>query len=211
MRANVSKPKVFKTEKVPALPDSLSEAVEIFLQDSREKNLPLDFEFGSGAGVHSIRYAREHPGRALISVEKTREKFEKFLSRIDHHEALANLLPLHANAISVMTHAISKKSLQRFFLWYPNPFPEKARFVRTPFFEFLLTRIAVGGEFYFATNVESYFLESVEFFSARTEFTAELSESFDRNSRADFKPRTLFEKKYFLRGEKLYELKLRKN
>lgn len=214
MRAIVSN-RTLLVEKVPKVPVATVEKIEQFLTQAtpntaHSQEPRLDFEMGAGAGVFAIRYARENTTRHLISVEKTREKFDKFQSRLAHHEALPNLLALHANAISVLVHHVPDQAIDHFFLWYPNPFPAKARFVRTPFFECLLSKICKGGSFHFATNVREYFDEQRTFFGQRSDFVISQELEFDRTLSADFKPRTLFEKKYFLRNETLFELEVKK-
>ena len=41
----------------------------------------LDLELGCGNGRHSLQYCRSHPDRNLVAIERTRLKFDKFLTK----------------------------------------------------------------------------------------------------------------------------------
>jgi tRNA (guanine-N7-)-methyltransferase len=195
----------FRQDEVPASGKNLE--ISNFLAQSQG---PLDFELGCGAGVFSLHYARENPERRLIAVEKTSEKFKRFESRLIHHEAFLNLLPLQANAISVLAHDLLEESLDRIFIWYPNPYPVKSRFIRTPFFDRVLKCLKKGGEIYFASNVEEQAQEYRALGAERWKLALLEDKQITMATMPNFKPRTLFEKKYFLRGETLHQLKFGK-
>ncbi len=165
---------------------------------------PLDLEIGCGVGWHPIAYAGAHPERALIAIEHTREKFEKFRHRAEQH-ALANLFPVHADAVRYVTHAIEPATLDRVFLLYPNPEPraENKRWFRMPFFGELLTKLKSGGTIELATNIESYAEEAKVY-----------GNYWNLNLRSESHPqhaRTHFEKKYLERGETCFDLIFQKN
>lgn len=165
---------------------------------------PLDLEIGCGVGWHPITYARNHPERRLIAIEHTREKFEKFRSRLKRHSPLPNLLPVHADAIRWVTHALSFGSIDRCLILYPNPEPKapSQRWIRMPFFQRLLDVVKPEGEIVFATNENGYADEIREW----------AAQAWKRPVLQDIQysgpPRTHFEKKYLLRGETCYEIHL---
>ncbi|MGZ3695160.1 MAG: SAM-dependent methyltransferase [Bdellovibrionota bacterium] len=168
--------------------------------------LPLDVEIGCGVGFHPLRYAQENPGRQLVAFERTAEKFEKFQGRLAHHIALPNLIPIHGDAIPWLTHALKPSSVERYFILYPNPYPKESqrnlRFHEMPFFSVIVETMKVGGTLTLATNMEFYRDD------ARKKIVGEwglklLSEELIAS---DSKPRTHFEKKYLLRGERCWNL-----
>ncbi len=166
---------------------------------------PLDLEIGCGVGWHSIQYANAHPGRRLIAIEHTREKFLSFQRRALSHPALATrLLPVHADAIRWITHMIEPCSLDAIFILYPNPEPKAAnqRWFRMPFFHQLLGTLKPGATIHLATNVAAYALEAEQYaanaWNLKLENRNELTSSLT--------PRTHFEKKYLARGETCFDL-----
>jgi tRNA G46 methylase TrmB len=172
---------------------------------------PLDLEIGCGVGWHPIRYAQRNPQRRLIAIEHTREKFESFHGRYEKH-ALDNLLPIHADAIRWVTHAIKPESLDRAFLLYPNPEPgnPSKRWLRAPFFHRLLETMKPGATIQLATNIESYFKEALEYGTEYWKLKIVEQRILTQPIPEDI-PRTHFEKKYLERGETCFDVTFRKS
>ena len=168
---------------------------------------PVDLEMGCGVGFHPIRYASENPNRYLIAVERTAEKFGKFRRRLEHHRPLANLLPVHADAVNWVTHFLPPATVSRCFIYYPNPEPQNParRWIRMPFFARLLESLRDNGELVIASNRTEYLDEVREWAPHRG-----LRVVADRVLNPGSVVRTHFEKKYLERGETCVELTLQK-
>lgn len=184
----------FRANRVPrpSLPDSVLHAIRTGLDD---------LEIGAGQGLHAIRYSLANPQRKFLAVERTEEKFERFKSRFDRHSGLTNLFPVHADAISVVTHFIEDQSLERVFLLYPNPYPKKKqanlRWHNSPFMKCLLSKLKQGGRLYLSTNLAWYAEEAKLMFV--TQWALKLgSETKVLDPRL---AQTHFERKYLRRGE----------
>lgn len=185
-----------------------------------ESGKPLDVEIGCGVGWHPIRYALENSDRQLIAIEHTRERFEKFHLRWTRNQLtqnvepnrLTNLLPIHADAVRWITHALPPGSVSRFFILFPNPEPKapNKRWIRMPFFAQLLLTLRPGGEITIATNEESYFKEVLEFAENAWHLSVIEARIYKANNLPSGLPRTHFEKKYLLRGETCFDVRLSK-
>lgn len=190
--------RTFEPKKIPIPPD--------FQKLKINPLLPLDVEIGCGVGFHPLQYARNHPERQLVAIERTKEKYEKFLGRIEHHPKLPNLIPIHGDAIAWIVHGIARESVDQYFILYPNPYPKESqrnlRFHEMPFFSFLLTTMKPGGKIVVATNKEFYAKD------ARDRMVGHwgLSLLEDRVIGKNEIPRTHFEKKYLVRGEVCWNL-----
>lgn len=189
--------RIFQNDKLP-LP------TEIVPKEVFNVHKDIDLEIGSGTGDFAISYSESNPDRFLIAVERTSNKFNTFQNK----QRPANLLPLHADARSVVVHCIPQYSLKKIFLLYPNPYPKKKqanqRWHNMPFFDFLITRLQKKGELTFATNIEDYYLD----FVACIDRKEKLKLLDARLIQPDLPPRTAFEKKYLLRGEKCWNVVL---
>lgn len=165
----------------------------------------LDLEIGCGVGWHPIQYAKENPGRHLVAIEQTREKFQSFARRAQKH-ALANLTPVHADAVRWVTHALTPQSLERIFILYPNPEPRASnrRWVRMPFFAKLLEALKPGGTLTLATNIEAYAQEAAEYALHFWQLETLGPQPYAGPAR------THFEKKYLERGETCFNVTFRK-
>jgi tRNA (guanine-N7-)-methyltransferase len=173
---------------------------------------PWDLEIGCGVGWHPIAYARANAGRRLVAIEHTREKFARFAGRYARHPELTNLLPVHADAVRWVTHAIPPESLERVFFLYPNPATKSVskRWLRMPFFQKLLEAVKPGGTILLATNLESYFLEAVEYGEKAWGLEVLETRTFQKATAPAETPRTHFEKKYLDRGETCFDVTFRK-
>lgn len=164
-----------------------------------------DLEIGCGAGLHPILYSKENPDRTLVAIERTQDKFEKFERRWHSHQRPANIIPVHDDAISWITHQVAAQTLSRVFILYPNPETsnKNQRFGHMSFMSFLVTRLVDDGLIILATNIESYAQECLERFPL---YGLELIE----NSKPALPGRTHFERKYLERNENCYNLVFKK-
>ncbi len=167
---------------------------------------PLDVEIGCGVGLHPIQYAQAHPDRYLVAIEHMREKFAKFQRRVAHHH-LPNLLPVHANAISWISHCLHDNTVDNFFLLYPNPNLKgrdfHKRWYAMPFMEKMIACLRPSGRIHLATNIERYALEA----RANFEQVWHLKTlRFERLQERAWVPRTHFEKKYLARQQTCFDM-----
>ncbi|MBH0065256.1 SAM-dependent methyltransferase [Psychrobacter sp. SZ93C1] len=170
-----------------------------------ENNLPLLLEIGAGKGKHALGFAAQNSDKHLIAIERTRNKFEAF-AKLEALQASPNLDAIHADAIAWTVHAIKPNSLAKIFILYPNPEQHNPnqQWLNMPFFEFLLSRLQVGGEVVLVTNIEAYMD------NAEQQATKVWCLPNTRYTVATDSQRTHFEVKYLARGETCWELSMRK-
>lgn len=189
----------FKKDKIPALKNEVAEPLSLFLKR------PGDFylEIGCGVGLHPILFSKENPDCNLIAIERTEEKFNKFWRRYINHNRPAHLLPLHADAISVVTHGIPVNSLKKIFILYPNPEPsnKNQRWINMPFMTELITKLNEFGEIEIRTNIAEYANE----IKAEYKNHSLILKNF-RKIEANKQLKTHFERKYIQRGETCFEI-----
>ena len=189
----------FTPEKVP-IPKELERLKLPFPQ-------PLDVEIGAGTGEHAIAYCRNNRQRHLLAIEKTKERFQKFSAKLEN-ESFNNLTSVHGNAIPWITHALRPGSVERYFIFYPNPYPKlrqaNKRFYRMPFMSKLIETMKTNATLTITSNVKSHIEEARLILNTAWGMKITSNKSIDPNSR--FQPRSLFEKKYLARGEHCYEL-----
>ncbi len=169
---------------------------------------PLDVEIGCGVGLHPIIYSKQNPDRFLVAIEHTRMKFDKFWRRFINHNSPKNLLPVHANGISWVTHLLPNKCVDRFIFLYPNPNPKpkhfNKRFHGMPFMEQVIACLKDDGEIIMATNELFYADEACDLMVNHWKLTLKERKEYGK---VESEPaRTHFEKKYLERGETCYNL-----
>ena len=164
-------------------------------------NQPICVEIGAGKGKHALLFSASNPDKQLIAVERTREKF---IAMQKQHgiEGQKNLQAIHADALPWGVHALFPAQVQQFFILYPNPEPHNPaqRWLNMPFFEFLLSRLEVGGTITLASNIPEYIAE------AQQQLIDVWKLPFVKEVIAADSARTHFEIKYLERGELCQQL-----
>ena len=165
----------------------------------------LVLEIGAGKGKHALSFAMQNPDKHLIAIERTRNKFEAF-EKLVAQQNFANLTAIHADAIAWIVHAIAPNSIDSIYILYPNPEQQNPnqQWLNMPFFEFLLSRLQVGGEIILATNIETY-MDNAEH---QAKEVWRLPNT--RSQVASSSQRTHFEVKYLARQETCWELSMKK-
>ena len=176
-----------------------------FITSTADNKLPIVLEIGAGKGKHASMFATKNPDKQLIAIERTRNKFEAF-AKIATQQSLNNLTAIHADAIAWIVHAIKPNSIDRIFILYPNPEQHNPnqQWLNMPFFEFLLSRLRVGGQVILATNIETY-IDNAEKQARTVWHLPTIREQVAINSQ-----RTHFEIKYLARGEPCWQLTVTK-
>jgi tRNA G46 methylase TrmB len=162
-------------------------------------------EIGAGKGKHALLFTREHPESKLIAIERTREKFVA-MQKQHQVEGQTNLHTVHADALPWIVHALAPQQVQQFFILYPNPEPHNPaqRWLNMPFFEFLLSRLQVGGQITLASNIPEYIAE------AEQQLQEVWKLPYVKEVIASDSARTHFEIKYLERGELCQQLRIQK-
>jgi len=163
-------------------------------------------EIGCGVGLHPIQYAQQETTKSIIAIERTREKFQKFEGRLKAHPHLQDrICAVHADAVHFLDQNMRNGSLDEVWILYPNPEIAKTsrRWFQTPFMGRLVELIRTEGRLYFATNIENYARE-VESLAPSFGFKIMNDQQIHISTSPEFSPRTHFEKKYFERGETLF-------
>lgn len=166
---------------------------------------PQYLEIGAGRGKHALMFAQENSDKNLIAIERTRNKFDDFSEKAEQL-SLHNLLPVHADAIPWVVHALKPGCLAGVFILYPNPEPKNPsqRWLNMPFFEFLLSRMEGNAKLILATNIESYIEEAEQLTKELWQLEPKVFEVGKGSQR------THFEVKYLARGETCWQLEVTK-
>lgn len=177
----------------------------------KRSHKPLVIEIGPGVGLHPIQYAQQHPENYIVGIERTTDKFNKFATRARHHPHLSNLYPVHADAVEWIYKNIVAAEVSEYFLLYPNPYPKEAqknkRLMHMPFMQYLIETMQVGATITMATNIEVFYKEAKEIWSAIDCFELITDRVLTKENQI---PRTHFERKYLAAEQQCYEIVYKK-
>ena len=160
---------------------------------------PLVLELGFGMGASLAQQCKNEPEKTFVGIEVHPPGVGRLLA--DAAETgLTNLKVFQDDGIEVLNRCIPDGSVDRFQLFFPDPWHKKRhhkrRIVQPEFVSLVRQKLAPGGLFHLATDWEPYAEHMHEVMEASVEF--EDARGGDR-SKPDWRPVTKFQ----VRGEKL--------
>ena len=159
------------------------------------KEQPVEVELGSGDGSFLAQYARLHPERNFLGVERLLGRLRK-LNKKGLRAGLTNIALLRLEASYVMEFMIPEASVEALHIYFPDPWPKrkhrKNRLVNERFTELTRKTLKVGGIVFLRTDDLDYFEQMVRVFGANVGFQkvetptelAEVITDFERNFQA---------------------------
>lgn len=118
----------------------------------------LRLEIGFGGGEHLLHEAEQNPKTGFIGVEPFLNGMAKALAGID--ERGISSIRLFDNDAALLLDWLPPSCLSRVDLLYPDPWPKKRqfkrRFVSPENLKRIVRALKPGGEFRFASDIESY-------------------------------------------------------
>ncbi len=156
---------------------------------------PLEVELGSGDGSFLVNYARLHPERNFLGVERLLGRLRK-LDRKAMRAGLTNLRALRIESAYLVEYLLPPGSANALHVYFPDPWPKrkhrKNRMINVRFTEIAHKTLAPEGLVYLRTDDEDYFTQMVTSFASNSLFQlvgtpAELSQvvtDFERNFHA---------------------------
>jgi tRNA (guanine-N7-)-methyltransferase len=137
------------------------------------KPQPLEIELGCGDASFLVEYARRHPERNFIGVERLLGRIRK-LDRKGRRAGLTNLRGVRIESSYFLQHLLPPHSALALHVYFPDPWPKKRhrkhRFINERFPEIACVALMPGGVVYLRTDDEDYFSQMAEVFHANAEF-----------------------------------------
>jgi tRNA (guanine-N7-)-methyltransferase len=179
-------------------------------QDQVKPKLVVEIGFGNGASL--VEMAQASPDICFVGIEVHTPGVGAILQGIEA-AGIENLRIYFADAHLVLTQAMASAQVDRFQLYFPDPWPKKRhhkrRFVRSDLMQLVCVRLRPGGLFHMATDWEPYAEDAKAFLNS-----FELFENSDSNGgfvpRPDWRPTTKFERRGLKLGHGVWDLLYRR-
>jgi len=134
---------------------------------------PVEVELGCGDASFLVDYARLHPERNFIGVERLLGRLRK-LDRKGRRVGLTNLRGVRIESSYFLTYLLPPHSVSALHVYFPDPWPKKRhhknRLVNEQFPKIARAALVPGGAVYLRTDDEDYFAQMTGVFEAGTEF-----------------------------------------
>ena len=133
----------------------------------------LEVELGCGDASFLVEYARRHPERNFIGVERLLGRLRK-LDRKGHRAGLTNLRGVRIESSYFLEYLLPPYLVSVLHIYFPDPWPKKKhrkhRLINEPFTGIVRAALALGGVVYLRTDDEDYFQQMTGVFGANGEF-----------------------------------------
>ena len=165
--------------------------------DSDQHNLVIEIGFGDGAAL--IESALKYPDKNFIGIEVYDSGLGQCLNAINQHK-IKNIRLIYGDAVEVFEQFITKKSVEKINILFPDPWPKKRhhkrRLINKRFLALLSKSLINKGIVNVSTDWEDY--------AQQIELTFKESNQFKeiKSELRDFK--TKFEKRGIKLGHKIF-------
>ncbi|MBL1321910.1 MAG: tRNA (guanosine(46)-N7)-methyltransferase TrmB [Methylophaga sp.] len=187
--------------------DSLLNLNEIFGRDA-----PKVLEIGFGNGASLIQMAINQPEYDFLGVEVHRPGVGQLLKGIEENN-LSNLRVMCTDAVELLKHRITDRSLDRVQLYFPDPWHKKRhnkrRIIQPAFVRLLTEKIKSGGHLHMATDWQHYAEQMLDDLSQNKLFE-NCSDDNTYIDRPDYRPLTKFEQRGLNLGHGVWDLLYRR-
>ena len=165
--------------------------------DSDQHNLVIEIGFGDGAAL--IESALKYPDKNFIGIEVYDSGLGQCLNAINQHK-IKNIRLIYGDAVEVLKQFITKKSVEKINILFPDPWPKKRhhkrRLINKRFLALLSKSLINKGIINISTDWEDYAQQIELTFKESNQFKEIKSES--RNLK------TKFEKRGIKLGHKIF-------
>lgn len=135
---------------------------------------PLTVEIGFGMGDSLLEMAAAAPQQNFLGIEVHKPGVGKLLHGLADRQ-LTNLRVMCHDAKEVVEHCLAPDSVQRFLVFFPDPWHKKRhnkrRIIQPAFVSLLASRLQPGGTLHLATDWQPYAEHMLEVLEASSEFS----------------------------------------
>jgi len=173
---------------------------------------PLVVEVGFGMGDSLLAMARAEPDKDFVGIEVHPPGVGRLMN-LAADEEVGNLRVYMADAVDVLNDCFADASIDRFQLYFPDPWHKKKhhkrRIVQPEFVKLISRKLKPAALLHFATDWEPYAEQMAEVLEASEGLASEGGQS-PFVERPDFRPITKFERRGARLGHGVWDLLYRK-
>jgi len=168
---------------------------------------PVELEIGAGKGAFLLARAAARPELNFLGLERVHAYCHYAADRLCR-AGLPNVRMLQAEASYFFSHCLTRRSLWRVHIYFPDPWPKRRhhrrRLMQLPFSMNVCRMLRPGGQLLIATDHLEYF-EYIQAVMSKVNGLMEVAfpRMADRNGK---QIETNFERKYTLQGRCFYRL-----
>ena len=176
--------------------DSIVDLNNIF---NRKAQVSIDIGFGNG--VSMLEIATNQSDWNHLGIEVHRPGMGRLFSQLEERK-LSNVRAICADAVEVLTNMIADASIDRFLIFFPDPWPKKRhhkrRLIQQEFTQLMAKKLKSNGVVHLATDWQPYAQWMLEVMDDDSQYS-NLAGEGNYSEKPNYRPTTKFE----TRGQKL--------
>jgi len=137
------------------------------------RQAPRYLEIGFGDGKAHAEMATRQPEADFLGIEVHRPGVGSLLQQVEQ-QSLTNVRVICADVVEVLQGMIGDNSLDKAFMFFPDPWPKKRhhkrRLLQPDFVQLLQRKLKSGGIFHMATDWQDYAMHMLGLMNAATGF-----------------------------------------
>lgn len=173
---------------------------------------PLEVEVGSGKGLFLASASRNNPAHNFLGIEVSLKYARYAAARLARQES-PNAVMIAGDALALFREWFPDASLAAVHVYFPDPWwkkrHKKRRVLNEAFLRDSERTLVPGGSLHFWTDVEEYYLSTLELIAATVKLTGPLS-VVEKPAEHDLDYRTHFERRTRKNDEPVYRAEFRK-
>lgn len=173
---------------------------------------PLEVEVGSGKGLFLSSAARDNPTHNFLGIEVSLKYARYAAARLARQES-PNAVMIGGDALALFRDWFPDASLAAVHVYFPDPWwkkrHKKRRVLNEAFLRNAERTLVKGGTLHFWTDVEEYYLSTLELIAATVKLSGPLPVA-EQPAEHDLDYRTHFERRTRKNEEPVYRAEFRK-
>ena len=165
-------------------------------------------EIGFGMGETLLHMANNFPEKNFIGIEVHMPGIGSVLSKL-RTNPLTNIKIYNTDALDVLQKCVPNNSIEKFLIFFPDPWPKKRhhkrRIIQPAFVNLIATKLKPNGILHMATDWEDYAEHMMSVLTQAPQFRNTAGES-KFAARPDYRPLTKFEQRGQKLGHKIWDL-----
>lgn len=178
------------------------------------REAPLEIEVGSGKGLFLASAGAAQPEANFLGMELAKKYAEHAAERVLKRGLSENVRVLSGDALRVFRELLPDNSLAAVHVYFPDPWwkarHRKRRVMNEVFARDIERTLVQGGALHFWSDVEEYFLTTLELLAAQTKLEGPIPVP-ERAAEHDLDYRTHFERRMRKHGQPVYRAEYRKH
>ena len=180
----------------------------INLDKSFNRDAPTSIDIGFGNGLSTLHIAQLQSHWNHLGIEVHRSGVGQLCNQLESN-LLTNVKVICADAVEVLDKMIADHCIDRFLIFFPDPWHKKRhhkrRLIQSDFVKLMAGKLKPGGVIHLATDWQPYAQWMLDVFENEPDFS-NLAGQFNYSEKPQYRPTTKFETRGKNLGHGVFDL-----